>query len=325
MMKQSHPPIRRLIYIDEAIRENKYPNCTTIAREFEVERKTIQRDIDFMRDQLKAPIEFDPKRNGYCYTEADYFLPALHITEKDLFAFKMTKLVLKPYENTQYFGEIKRGFEKILQYLPENISVDSLESSFSFDNEREDVPLASTTMIALRDAILQHVQVNITYHSFSSSEVKQRLVDPYCLINHHNYWYLIAHCHVREEIRMFAVARILELQMTESKFKKPQKFSPQQYLGDSFALERGGEKYNVVLRFSSYQAIWIKERQWHPSQKIVEQADGSLLFSIQIRGIKEVMRWILQYGSEVEVLEPKDLRAMVMAEIKKMTAVYEKE
>lgn len=324
MLKQSHPPIRRLIYIDEAVRENQYPNRTTIAREFEVDRKTIQRDIDFMRDQLKAPIEFDSRKNGYYYTEADYFLPALHITEKDVFAFKIAELVLKPYEKSKYFGEIRRGFEKILQYLPENISVDSLESSFSFEDGREGSQLDSTTMSALRDAILHHLQVNITYHSFSSSEVKQRLVDPYCLINRHNYWYLIAHCHARDAVLMFAVPRILTLEMTDTKFKKPKEFSPQQYLGESFALERGGEKYGVVLKFSSYQASWIKERQWHPSQKIVVQADGTILFSINVRGLKEVMRWVLQYGSEVEVLEPKNLREMVAAETKKMAAIYRK-
>lgn len=71
---------RHVLLIDERIRSGQAPNCAALARELEVCRRTVLRDIDFLRDDLGAPVEYDPSRGGYVYTEANWIMPSVRIT-----------------------------------------------------------------------------------------------------------------------------------------------------------------------------------------------------------------------------------------------------
>src|SRR2546430_16569947 len=81
----SRPPLERMLRIHQAIHSGKYPNATTLAGELEVSAKSIYRDIEFMRDRLELPIEFDSARNGFHYTQQVAGFPTLQITEGELF------------------------------------------------------------------------------------------------------------------------------------------------------------------------------------------------------------------------------------------------
>ena len=80
----SRPLLRRLLSIDSKIREGKMPNCTSLARDEEVSRRTILRDLDYLRDQLGAPIEYDPIKKGFRYSSPDWFMPAVRLSEGEL-------------------------------------------------------------------------------------------------------------------------------------------------------------------------------------------------------------------------------------------------
>ncbi len=84
MYKAARPPVRRMMVIDQALRANRWPNSTTLARELEVTIRTVRRDVAYLRNQLRAPIRFDPRRNGYHYTEPTYRLPLFQLTEGEL-------------------------------------------------------------------------------------------------------------------------------------------------------------------------------------------------------------------------------------------------
>ena len=84
MYQAARPPLRRIMLIDQALRAGTWPNSTTLAKELEVNRRTIRRDIAYLCHQLRAPIEFDPTRNGYHYTEPSYRLPFLQLAQGEL-------------------------------------------------------------------------------------------------------------------------------------------------------------------------------------------------------------------------------------------------
>ena len=118
-MQKFKPQYRRLLFIDREIRENAFPNCTTIAAEWEVSAKTIQRDIEYLRDQLEAPIAYDALRHGYFYTEPNFALPAISISESDLFSVCVAQTVLSQFRNTPLFRKLSSVFEKIRDALPD--------------------------------------------------------------------------------------------------------------------------------------------------------------------------------------------------------------
>src|SRR5881394_422681 len=82
----SRPPLERMLRIHQAIESGKFPNMTTLARELEVSTKSIQRDLDFMRDRLGLPIAYDGSRVGFHYTEKVSSFPTMQITEGELVA-----------------------------------------------------------------------------------------------------------------------------------------------------------------------------------------------------------------------------------------------
>src|ERR1039458_9186841 len=93
-MERTKTQFSRLLELDQRIRRRGYPNCLTFAEEWEVSQKTVQRDIDYLRDMLVAPIEYDRDRKGFYYINQNWFLPSLSMSEGDLLA------VLRSEEHT---------------------------------------------------------------------------------------------------------------------------------------------------------------------------------------------------------------------------------
>ena len=153
-------------------------------------------------------------------------------------------------------------------------------------------------------------------------QISNRVIDPYAIRNQHGTWYLIGFCHQRNEVRIFALNRILTIETTDVDFYKPSSFSIEDYLKDSFGIYRNEKTYHVKLKFSPYQARWIRERQWHKTQKLSELEDGGLIMEMDVEGIEEVKRWVMQYGGEVEVVEPGELRKDIIKEIYKIQKLY---
>lgn len=319
-MKQSHVMQIRMAYMDRRIREGKYPNCAQVAREFNVERKTVQRDINYMRE-LGAPLQFDKKRSGYFYTEKNYFLPAIQITQSDVFAFLVNEQILKLYQDAPYYDEIKEIIEKIIQFLPNEISLQDSAAIFSFSQ----LPVSHVNrdhFKVIQKSAYEEKKLKIKYLSQHSNKMNDRVVDPYAIKNHNGIWYLIAFCHQRNEVRVFAMNRILAIETTDIDFYKPTNFSTDEFFKDSFSIYRTEKKYHVKLKFSPYQARWIRERQWHKSQQLTELEDGGLILEMEVQGLDEVKRWVMQYGGEVEVVEPEILKCDVIKELEKMNGIY---
>jgi predicted DNA-binding transcriptional regulator YafY len=123
-MAKYKPQHARLLFIDREINTGRYPNCGKLAKDYEVSNKTIQRDLDYMRYQLDAPIEYSARHRGYYYTEPNYKLPAIDIKESDLFAVYLADKLLIQYEGTAIYDSLCSVFKKIEDSLPNKISLD---------------------------------------------------------------------------------------------------------------------------------------------------------------------------------------------------------
>jgi len=117
----------------------------------------------------------------------------------------------------------------------------------------------------------------------------------------------------------------MTIEATSNSFEMPDDFSIEKLLEHSFNLICGGETYHVILKFSPYQSRWIRERQWHGTQQLTELGDGGLIMAMEVQGLDNVKRWVMQYGAEVEVVAPRELREKIMSEMEKMLLLYAKE
>ena len=315
--------LERIYWIDEQIRANRYPNAHTVQAHFELRStRIVYEDRKFMI-RLGAPIKRDSTRNGWYYTDPTYFLPAIMLTSEEITAFFLGEQLFSRYLGTPFETPLRLALNKIKQYLPEHVSYDAQKetAAFTFTGGGRAI-VDPELLLELNNAILSKHSIEMEYYSASSDQTNTRTVDPYYLNNIHGDWYLIAYCHTRREPRDFLTSRIKAYKHLLSSFQVAPDFSLNAYLETGFLAERATEPENIVIKFDEYQARWIRERQWHPSQQIEELPSGELILRLKVGGLGEVKRWVMGYGSHAEILEPENLRHEIKDEIEKMKKNY---
>jgi proteasome accessory factor B len=132
--QSSRPPLERMMSIHARLKAGRFPNCRKIAEELEVSPKTIQRDIDFMRYRLALPIEYDPLRFGFYYTEAVTSFPTIDVSEGEIAALFVAQKALTQYQGTPFERPLRSAFRKITDGLKERVSFSwsDMEEAISF-------------------------------------------------------------------------------------------------------------------------------------------------------------------------------------------------
>ncbi|MGH7989504.1 MAG: helix-turn-helix transcriptional regulator [Limisphaerales bacterium] len=304
----SRPPLERMLRIHQTLQAGKFPNASTLAREIEVATKTIHRDIEFMRDRLNLPVEFNKTRNGYFYTEEVGAFPNVQITEGELFALVVAEKALQQYRGTSFEKPLLSAIKKMEQALPDTISLNlaDIEQTISFRTRAEPI-LDLKIFDALAKAVAQRKQLELNYRKPGAKKSESRLVDPYHLSNINGEWFLFAHDHARKDIRTFVPARIQSVKPTGKVFERPQKFSLEKRLRDSFGVHSGEGEFEVVIRFNARAADYVREKKWHESQRLHELKNGGVELKLKLSSLAEIERWILSWGGDAIVLKPREL------------------
>lgn len=306
------------------IRAGRFPNATTIAEHFEISSKTAQRTIEFMRSQLRMPMEYSAEDRGWYYTEPHFALPAIELTEGDLVAILLAEKLARQYRGTAIGHQVETAFAKVLAAMTSTISIDlgALSEAHSFE-------AAATTELdpdlfsRLGRAAIKRRRIEMTYFTATRGELTQRKADPLHLRNSLGEWYLIAWDHLRAAPRDFLVSRIRELKVTDEHFDWPRDFILEEYLDQGFGMIRGREPIHVEIIFDEYQARWMRERsKFHSTEEREDLPDGGLCMRMRVTALDGVKRFVMQYGAHAQVIKPNELRGAIREEIEAMRATY---
>lgn len=316
-MNSHRYPFQRLTRIAALLQGGRYPNCTRLSAEWEVSRKTLQRDIDFLRDRLGAPIDYDHARRGYYLTEPTWRLPTLDLTEGELFQLAVVSRLAQQHEMTPLGPALESLLDKIRVGLPQPTRVDPLvvASQFSFHGHPTR-PVAPPIWKALARGVQAGQAVRVSYRSYGRKEPRTHVIEPVHLACVDGDWMLVARIPPHVEVTILAVSRIASAQATTTRFTPPA-FDPTTFFSNRFGRFVGtdGMSHDVVVRFSSEAAEGIRERTWHPRQRLEEHRDGSVTLCFPAPALYEVQRWVMQWGSEAEVLEPRELRDAIAEDV----------
>lgn len=303
----ARPPLERMLRIHQALQAGNYPNAAGLARQIEVSAKTIHRDLEFMRDRLNLPLKFDGARQGYFYEGEVSSFPTMQISEGELFALVVAEKALQQYRGTNFEKPLLSAIRKVEQALPDTISVNlaDLGQTISFRTRAEPI-LDLEVFQVLAKGAAERRQLELTYRK-PGQKPESRTVDPYHLANINGEWFLFAFDQVRKDIRTFAPARIQSAKFTGKVFARPQKFSLEKRLRDSFGVHSGDGKFDIVIRFAARAADYIREKKWHDSQTLQELPDGAIELRLKLSSLSEVQRWVMSWGGDARVLEPPEL------------------
>lgn len=312
-----------MLRIHDELRRGAFTNCTKLVTLLGVCRKTVLRDIAFMRDRLDLPIEFDVGIQAYRYTHPVTSFPTVHVTEGELMALLVAQRALEQYRGTPFHRSLEVAFEKLTGGLRDRISFSPADElrSVSFKN----VGLGKTDLSvfnALSGAVLRQEEVEFEYRKPGESARSHRRVQPYHLTHRENLWYLIAFDIERAAMRTFALPRISNAVVAKRKFAKPTDFTPESFFADALGVLGGRGDHKVVIRFAADAADRVREREWHESQELVDLPKGGVELRIRLGALPEVERWVLGWGPAAEVIGPAELRHRVAAASAAVAKMY---
>jgi predicted DNA-binding transcriptional regulator YafY len=321
--KLSRAPWERILWIHERVKAGKFPNCVVMAKHFEVSEKTVKRDLEFMRDRLKLPIEYDAKRHGYFYTTLVDKFPGMAITEQEMFAMLVADKAIAQYHGTPFQKPLRMAFEKLTEQLDSNArySMENLQEALSFRPfGPEDTDLPAFQIISR--ALQERRGLKFSYTNLGTRAAHARMVHPYHLACVDSRWYLFAHDVDRADIRTFVLTRLSEPVLTKDRFEKRKDFNPDEYLRGSFGVLKGSEDFEVVIEFDLWASDLLRGRQWHPTQEFVELPNGCAHVRFRLSSLDEIERWVLNWGTHATVVRPNLLRERVGATARAVADKY---
>jgi len=175
-------------------------------------------------------------------------------------------------------------------------------------------------------AVSESYRVKVEYVN-NSGKTSSRILEPLGLACKRNVWYVIARQGSKADIKTFRVDQIQHLVSKEGdKFNYPEDFSLQKHIGASWGVFCNDTVQRVRLRFSPEVAARVKKLRYHPTQQIVEEtADGAVIVQFDVCGLVEMQSWIMQWGKQVEVLQPAFLRKRILAQALSVAQLYSKQ
>lgn len=309
--------VRRMVQMmREGTDSGDLVNSADFMTEFGVSRRTVARDLDFLRDEERAPLAYDDARHGFRLTDETYTLPPVSISRREAFSFALARKLLVHYEGTPLHLDMRSVLDKIAESLEGDVTIEPAWLSEHVGVLPEDnVRIAPEVWAQLAGVIEHREAIRAEYQNFTG-RISAHDLHPYHLLAYHGNWYVLARQVEKDKVGTFALSRFRRIEATGQTFNRPAEFSPETYARQAFGIVGGEEAIKVRLLFDPKLAVYITERDWHPTQQFRMRRDGRVEMRMETTGRKELIRWVLSWMPDVQVLAPKSLRDRIAEKLR---------
>ena len=316
--------ISRVIQILTTLQAGESYAVGDLSKMFGTSRRTIFRDLKELQ-AIGVPYHYDAKTSGYTIAP-EFFLPPVDLNLQEalsllLLAHKASRQIQLPFRKSALLAALKIENNlpaKIRQYC--NLALQNISTR---SGAQAPTDVLDKTFTGLQKAIINKRKVNIRYHSLFEGQIIDVELCPYHLLYNQRAWYVLGHSSLHKSVRTFKLNRIKELEITDKCFLGGEKFDVADFFGRAWSMIPEGRLYHVKLRFLPKVAHNVTEVQWHSTQKVTPNSDGSATVEFRVDGLGEITWWILGYGDQVQVLAPKVLREKIVEVAKNMIKLQE--
>lgn len=309
------PQFQRLNDMIDRIRKGttsgRYPNCATFMEVYGISRRTAMRDLDFLRDDWRAPVVYDASRKGFYLSDPSWVLPTLRLERREVFALGVARKIMASFRGTPFEEDIQSVLAKMTESIEGRVSMEPAALSGHITVLTEDYARQDPRIwMGVARYIQQCQRVLLDYRKFNGTKGIY-MVDPYHLAAWHGDWYLLGYHHRRGHIASFALSRISRIRGTGELFPLPDPQAVRSFLEGGFGIGGTERILDIHLRFAPKVAAYIEGRVWHPTQEIRRRKDGFLDFKIRAVGWQELVRFVLSWQPDVKVIRPVSLRERI--------------
>lgn len=285
---------------------------------------TIEKDMFAMKMEHDAPIKYSRAKGGYYYTDPDFSINDIPLTEEDLSAIKFAANTLMQFKEVDMFKQFGSAIDKIVDRVALS-NHENEENQLNSFIQFETAPSSggSEMLGELFEAIKNNVVIHFNYGTFQTGKVKPRSVLPLFLKEYRNRWYLISFDLEKNKIITYALDRIVGLEISQETHSKPTDFNPKDYFKFSFGISNNGSQpENIVFKAHTIAAKYIISQPLHHTQKVIKEGKNKTTFEIKVIISEELIRNLLSFSSEIEIISPLSLREEIIQRIYKTYDLY---
>ena len=315
--------VERLLKLVQALQSGRTLTVDELAEMIGVSRRTVFRDLDVL-SRAGISYTFDRTTKRYS-TEQITLLPPVTLTQAEVLALMLAtrSMLAQPLLGDQA-AALSAGL-KLESLFPPSIleACGKLLAHVEIRGTPASDPLSiADALPLLQSALAKRTKVRMRYDSYHDGKVIDIILHPYRLAYIHRGWYVIGWSEQAAAVQTFKVERILQFQRLDASYRMSPSFTLDDYFGNAWLMIRGDKPYRVKIRFLKMVAGNVDEIRWHKTQRTHFQEDGSLMFEAEVDGIDEIAWWVLGYGDQAQVLEPRELRGRVRAHAQRMLEYY---
>lgn len=311
--------VHRLLRLITMLQSGRCYTVSELAGELEVSRRTVFRDLN-MLELAHIPYYYDRQRQTYRINQ-HFFLPPVNLTLPEALALMVSAGRARGVSAQPLAAAAGRAALKLESVLPAAVR----EHVGTILDRLTILPSPAARSHGLEDlfdrlarAIAERKLCRLVYISFQEEKQIAVTVEPLRLVFVARAWYLVAHSRRHRQRRTFKLGRIRTLSVTDETFRPPQTGADAPDFGQAWCMIPEGRLFDVHLRFLPKVAGNVAEVNWHPSQKVQWNDDGSIDYFARVDGLGEITWWILGYGDQVQALAPKELAERVMTVARNM-------
>jgi predicted DNA-binding transcriptional regulator YafY len=296
-----------------------------ILNKLEISQATFKRDLAKLRDRLNIPVIFDRDLGGYRLDNADtrQELPGLWFSQDEILALLTIQNMLEQLEPGLLGPKLKPLYQRLDEMLTkQGLTADTLSQRVRLAHAgKRRLKLKCFELVA--KATLDRKQIKIDHFNRQSGQTVQRIISPQQIVYYRDNWYVDAWCHLRKEVRSFAVDAITACEHLDTDAKELDAEQLRKSMQSGYGIFGGIATATAKVKFSPERSRWVQHEEWHPAQVGTINTDGSYTLEFPYSDERELIGDLLKHGSEVEVISPQSLRQKISQEIKKSLRNYE--
>lgn len=284
---------------------------------------TIEKDMFAMKMEFDAPIRYSKRHGGYYYEDPEFSINDIPLTEDDLSSIRFAAKTLMQFREVDIFKQFGNAIDKIFDRvaIASNPEEEDLNHLVQFETAVSSG--GNEFLPTLFEAIKASRFVSFNYTSFISGKSKSRRVLPLMLKEYRNRWYLITYDDSKNDVITFALDRMSPPLIEEEFGIKPEDFDPYSYFRYAIGITSNkSEPVNVVFKADNIAAKYLHSQPLHPNQEILKEGKNRTTFQMTVLISEELIRSLMSYGGEIEVLEPEILRTTISDRVKRMAENY---
>ncbi len=313
-------PLARLLQLLMILQSERFPNARRLAEACAVSRRTIYRDLAIL-EAAGIDVLYQPERQGYQLARDCWLQPTqLHDNEA------LALLILSRHGCAHApFGlarHARSGWAKVVQSLP-----GELRDRISISGELIPDDVAALELAPDRQSIHETIlsalahrrRLSLWHRPDARSPLEATKLSLYRLARIRSQWSLVGHSSADRRIRIFEIAWIERIELTEEPYTIPPRFSLERFLEKS---GKGAGRHEVQLRFTPHVAPAVRETPRSRGQRLNAGPDGALDLFLNVERLDEIVLWVIGFGDQVEVLQPAQLRSAVRGWAERIAQIH---